>query len=151
MAQHWPSVVLNLSYPSENIAFAHLMNQHRKIVFTQTLNTTRWNNSALVHSNIYDEIKTQKKKKAKNIIIYGSGKLVASLIDTCLIDEYYLWMHPVVLGDGKPLFRTGVQPKEFDLVHTRSFSSGVVLLHYAANNALKTKKEPAKLKALYTK
>jgi len=63
-------------------------------------------------------------------MIYGSGDLVHTLMQQDLIDEYRIWVHPVVLGSGKRLFRDGSDTTVLRLVDTRTFSSGVVVLSY---------------------
>ena len=131
MANFWPHKAKDLSFPREDIAFADLMNSYRKIVFSKTLTTARWNNSRLVNGDPVTEICNLKKAPGKNMIIYGSGKIVGSLLDLRIIDEYQLWIHPILLGKGKPLFK-GIQDKiPLRLSRTTSFSSGVVKLHYS--------------------
>ena len=63
-------------------------------------------------------------------MIYGSGDLVHTLMQHDLIDEYRIWVHPVVLGSGKRLFREGSDATMLRLVETKAFSSGVVVLSY---------------------
>jgi dihydrofolate reductase len=64
-------------------------------------------------------------------LIYGSSELVNTLMQHDLIDEYRLWVHPVVLGSGKRLFRDdGSDTKVLRLVHAKTFGSGVVVLSY---------------------
>jgi|ERR1044072_271228 len=132
MARYWPYQAFNLSFPREHIAFADMMNSHLKIVFSKTLERASWNNSRLVNRNFKTEISRLKKQEGKDIIIYGSGKLVNSLMQSGLIDEYELWVHPVLLGEGKALF-TGIQDMHtLKLKRTIPFDSGVVILYYGA-------------------
>ena len=91
-----------------------------------------WNNSRLVNKNFKAEISRLKKQEGKDIIIYGSGKLVSSLMQSGLIDEYELWVHPVLLGDGKALFGGLQHMHTLKLLRTRPFDSGVVILYYGA-------------------
>jgi dihydrofolate reductase len=130
MARYWPQKSQDLSYPREDIAFADMMNNYTKVVFTNTLAYPVWDNSILVKGNLKKEILKLKKQKGKDIIIYGSGKLIASLVKLGLIDEYVLWVHPVVLGEGKPLFKYVTDIMDMKLVQTTAFSSGVVMLCY---------------------
>jgi dihydrofolate reductase len=133
MAKYWPRKETDLSCPRDDIAFAFMMNRHHKIVFSNTLEKTKWNNSTLIKGNIKDEInklKQSDKKENKNIIVYGSGKLVATLIQLSLVDEYQLWVHPIILGKGKPLFKKLKYPSNLELVNSKTFKSGVVLLRY---------------------
>lgn len=74
-----------------------------------------------------------KKKTGKNIWLYGGASLITTFIDLGLIDEFRLSIHPVVLGEGKPLFTNVTEKINLKLVNTRTFSSGVVQLIYHNN------------------
>lgn len=132
MAQYWPYQAFNLSFPREHIAFADMMNSHLKIVFSKTLQGATWNNSRLVKKDFRSEISRLKKQPGKDIIIYGSGRLVSSLMQSGLIDEYELWVHPLLLGEGKSLFHNLQSVHTLKLLKTRAFDSGVVILYYGA-------------------
>ncbi len=137
MAKYWPSKARELLCPRADIVFAVMMNQYTKIVYSNALQETditiAWHNSRLISGNLEKEIKKLKQARDesnKDIIIYGSGKLVAALIQLNLIDEYQLWVHPVILGKGKPLFRELKNNTALELLQSKTFSSGVVLLCY---------------------
>lgn len=131
MARYWPTVNTDLSFPRGDIAFADMMNSYNKIVFSKSLNILPWNNTRLIKGSLHREIQELKAQHGKDIIIYGSGKLVSSLIRFGLIDQYVLWMHPVVLGKGKPLFAKLQDTLNLQLVKQHQFRSGVMLLYYA--------------------
>lgn len=136
MAQYWPSVEGDLSFPREDIAFAEMMNDHSKIVFSKTLIKTGWKNARLAGKNVRSEISRLKHAgngQDKDMIIYGSGVLVSRLMRLDLIDEYILWVHPVILGKGKPLFKKIREKQRLRLLTTKTFSSGVVMLCYGAD------------------
>jgi dihydrofolate reductase len=133
MAKYWPRKETDMSCPRDDIAFAFMMNKHHKVVYSNTLQKTNWNNSTLIKGNIKDEInklKQSNEKGNKNIIIYGSTKLVSTLMQLGLIDEYQLWVHPIILGKGKPLFRKLKDRSSLKLLNTEIFKSGVIFLHY---------------------
>ena len=132
MSKYWPAKAIDCSFPREDIAFADMMNSYKKIVFSKTLKNVKWNNSKLVKKNIAKEIFDLKKEPGKNIIVYGSGQLVSSLMQLNLVDEYQVWIHPVLLGKGKSLFNSHNYPqqKNMKLFKTKKFSSGVVMLCY---------------------
>src|SRR5205823_6566149 len=101
--------------------------------YSNTLEKTEWNNSTLIKGSIKDEINKLKQsngKENKNIIIYGSSKLVATLMQLGVVDEYQLWVHPIILGKGKPLFAKLKDESSLKLLNTEIFKSGVILLHY---------------------
>jgi len=130
MARYWPSKASDLSFARDDIAFAYMMNSYDKVVYSNTLNTSRWNNSHFIHGDLPGEILKLKRQKGKDIIIYGSGHLVSALMQLNLIDEYVLWIHPVVLGNGKPLFKPSQDKLGLRLMDTKYYSSGVVSLRY---------------------
>jgi len=127
MAGYWPAIGTCLSLPRDDIAFAAMMNSCPKIVCSNTLTTLSWNNSRLIKGNLRGEILKLKQQPGKDILIYGSGRLVSSLTRWGLIDEYRLWIYPVSIGRGMPLFAAKLN---FKLVGMRQFPSGVVVLNY---------------------
>ncbi len=130
MAGFWPAQVHNLSLSREDIAFAGMMNSHRKIVFSNTLQKPLWNNTIIVRGDIPREVKKLKEMRGTNMIIYGSGSLVSSLMRSNLVDEYTLWVHPVFLGKGKPMYDELNRAIPMDLLGTESFGSGVVKMDF---------------------
>lgn len=133
MAKYWPAKVADPTCRGEDFAFANMMNSYTKIVFSKTITSTQWNNSKLADGNPEDQINLLKKKPGKDIIVYGSGRLVSSLIKSALVDEYQLWLHPVVLGKGKPLFKNLQSRVYMKMVKIKTFSSGVAVLYYQTN------------------
>ena len=133
MAAYWPVKAMDLSFPREDLAFANLMNSYTKLVFSKTHGISQWNNSKLLTGEPADEILKLKQKKGKDIIIYGSGKIVNCLAKSRLIDEYLLWVHPVFLGKGKLLFKDLEKEYRMKLFKTKTFSSGVVILYYKSH------------------
>ena len=130
MAKYWPFKATDPNYPREDIAFADMMNNHNKIVFSKTLKKAKWNNTRLVKKNMQKKILKWKQQPGKNMIVYGSGSIVSALMHGGLIDDYMLWVHPIILGTGKPLFRDLRDMHGLKLVDTRKFDSGVVILNY---------------------
>jgi dihydrofolate reductase len=133
MARYWLSKVANPSLRGEDFAFANMMNSYDKIVFSKTITLPEWSNTKLANGNLKDEVKLLKKKIGKDIIVYGSGRLVTSLIKSGMVDEYQLWLHPVVLGKGKPLFKNLHSRLYMKMMNIKTFSSGVVILYYQTN------------------
>lgn len=131
MAAYWSSAVCDLSFPREDIAIAEMMNNYTKVVFSRSLVKTGWKNARLAGRNIRTEIAGLKQSphNNKNIILYGSGTLVSNLMQLDLIDDYILWIHPVILGEGRPLFLKPAR-QQLRLAGSETFSSGVILLHY---------------------
>jgi dihydrofolate reductase len=122
-AKAWPTV-------KDEVGFAERMNSIPKYVVSTTLTEFEWNNSHLIQGNIAEEVAKLKQQEGKDILVVGSATLVQSLMQADLIDEYRLMVHPVVLGGGKRLFRDGSAKTVLQLVDTKSFSSGIVVLSY---------------------
>lgn len=131
MADYWPALEKDFLFPREDIAFAVMMNTYKKIVYSKKLKSTRWKNSTIIKGELTNEIEQLKQQKPKkNIIVYGSCMLVHSLLQLNLVDEFQLWVHPVILKKGKPLF-PGLKEKLFlKFQRSKTFESGVVLLYY---------------------
>ncbi|HEX9739173.1 MAG TPA: dihydrofolate reductase family protein, partial [Ignavibacteriaceae bacterium] len=106
------------------------MNDSSKIVFSKTIDKAEWKNSRLVRENMIEEVSELKKRSGKDIVIYGSGSLVSALTQAEMIDNYRLYVVPVILGSGKPLFNQVNNRINLELNDTRKFNSGLVLLHY---------------------
>ncbi len=122
-AAAWPSM-------TDDVGFAERMNGLPKYVVSTTLSEVAWNNARLMKGNVAEEVSRLKREVGQDILIYGSGELVQTLMHHDLIDEYRLLVYPVVLGSGKRLFRDGSDKKVLRLVETKTFSSGVVVLSY---------------------
>ena len=108
--------------------FGERMNSLPKYVASRTLKATEWN-ASLIKGNVVEEVSRLKQQPGQNLLIYGSGELVHTLMQHNLIDEYRLLVYPVVLGSGKRLFKDG-SAATLKLVDAKTFSSGVVALIY---------------------
>lgn len=124
MAGFWPTAT------GEDPVITEAMNSLPKVVFSRTLNRVEWNNSRLADRDIGDEIAALKRQPGKDMVIYGSGSIVSALAQLGLIDDYRLFVNPVILGSGKLLFKGLGNRINLKLLEVRTFSSGVVLLHY---------------------
>jgi dihydrofolate reductase len=117
--------------PMQNDPFGDVMNNMHKYVVSNTLlDATAWRNSALIQGNVVDEVRRLKEQDGKNILTDGSSVLVHALAENDLVDEYSLWVYPLVLGSGKKLFPQGHR-MNLRLVESKSVPTGVVLMHYA--------------------
>jgi dihydrofolate reductase len=121
MAQYWPS-----STEPE----APMMNDLPKIVFSRTLDKVEWKNSRLAKGNIAEEIAKLKQLPGKDLAMFGSADLASTFMRLGLIDEYRIFVNPVVLGRGNPLFKDVKDRTALKLLKARTFRSGNVLLYY---------------------
>lgn len=121
-AKAWPG-------RTDEAGFADKFNNMPKYVVSATLQNPEWNNSHLVNGNVIEEIKKLKSEQAQDILVAGSSVLTDTLLKNNLVDELRLLVYPVVLGEGKRLFKNGTQIK-FNSLETQQFDKGVVLLTY---------------------
>ena len=129
MVSYWPTEAAATDDP----IVAEKMNTLPKVVFSKTLETVEWGewkNARLVKGDLGEEIAKLKQEPGKDMVLLGSGKIVSALASSGLIDEYVLFVTPIVLGNGIPLFK-GINDRiKMKLVGTQNLSSGVVLLRY---------------------
>lgn len=128
MAAFWPTADENPSAPNHEIEYARMWKSMPKIVFSKTLDQVGWN-SKLVRGNIAEEVDRLKEQPGKDLSV-GGAELASTFTELDLIDEYWLYVHPVLLGGGKPMFRPLHDKINLRLLETRIFGSGVVLLRY---------------------
>jgi len=121
-AVYWPT--------STDEPYASHINNTPKYVVSTTLDQVEWKNSTLIRGNLAEEIEKLKQQSGKNIGVAGSPTLVESLLHQNLLDELTLMVHPVVVGNGKRLFKEGRELKRLRLVNSQTTSTGVVLLTY---------------------
>lgn len=126
-AGSWPHVPENPRAAEAEKAYARKVNAMQKVVFSKTLKEAAWNNSTVLPEINPEEIRKLQDMPGKSMLIYGSASIIQQLTELGLIDEFQFLLHPVVLGSGKPLFKQRVS---LDLISTKKFRSGVVLLTY---------------------
>jgi dihydrofolate reductase len=123
-AAYWPKVT------DEDDPVATKLNTLPKFVVSDTLDKVEWENSTLIRGDVAEEITKLKQRPGQELQVHGSGQLGQTLMEHDLIDEYRLWIYPVVLGDGRRLFRDRIVPKALRLVDTKTTSAGVVVHVY---------------------
>jgi dihydrofolate reductase len=109
---------------------ASIMNRVEKIVFSRTLQQVGWNNTRLVRENVPDVVNQLKQQPGRDIFVFGSADLTATLMHHGLVDEYQFGINPVILGSGVPLLKQGVPKQDLKLVLSKTFPSGLVVLYY---------------------
>ncbi|SDM13596.1 Dihydrofolate reductase [Pedobacter antarcticus] len=124
---HWQSLQEN---PETADASSEKMVNTPKIVFSATANAQDWKNTMVISSDAETFIRQLKSQPGKDIMVYGGCSFVSYLIDSGLIDEFHLYMNPVAIGGGLPVFRKSTENIQLRLTQSLSFSSGIVLLQY---------------------
>lgn len=100
-----------------------------KVVISRTLDTSPWNNATIAKGDLVESITALKQQPGGDLIAYGGGELVASLVAADLIDEFHLFVNPTAIGQGMPVFGTPGQYKAFRPVKTTPFASGMFAIH----------------------
>lgn len=122
---YWKKVASN---PDDvQFEFGKKMTEKPKIVFTRTLEKAAWDNTTLAKD--IERITELKKQPGKDIITYGGAGFASSLIKHDMIDEYHLFVNPVVLGNGMTIFKE-LERENLELIKTTTSSTGIVILYY---------------------
>jgi len=130
MSSYWPNVEANSQSANEDVLFARTMNNLKKIVFSRSLEIVTWNNARLEKGDLLQSIRRLKQQSGKDIIVYGGVQFVSSLIQEKLIDEFHLFINPVLLGKGLTIFSNITQQQPLKLSNSQSFDCGIVLQSY---------------------
>lgn len=116
-------------------ALAKKMIEIPKVVFTKTLNKSKWINTEIATGDLTDEIMKLKSREGKDMVVYGGASFDSSLIKLGLIDEFLLFINPVAIGNGMTIFKDLNEIQKFNMIKSIAFDSGEVLLHYEARKA----------------
>ena len=132
---YWTDVVANPADPQ--YSFAREMVDKPKVVFTKTLDKSKWENTTIAKGDLAEEITKLKKNSSssdsgqvKDIIVYGGASFVSSLVKNNLIDEYHLFINPAAIGKGLSIFSTLNDQLNLKLVKNIGFGCGIVLNYY---------------------
>ena len=123
---HWTNALTN----AEPEPGADKMVNTPKVVFTKTLEKSVWENTVLAKGDLVKEINALKQKPGGDMIVYGGGKFVSSLIKEKLIDELHLFINPAVIGNGMTIFASVTEKQNYQLLNVKSFDCGIVVLTY---------------------
>ena len=126
MARFWPTPMAIEMMP----AVAAGMNRMPKFVFSRTLHEATWSNTTLVKGDLVTAVRALKLESGPDMVILGSGSIVAQLAPAGLIDEYQVVVNPIVLGRGRTMFDGVAEQLPVTLTGTRAFGNGNVLLYY---------------------
>ncbi len=114
------------------------INQVTKYVASNTLSTHSWGNTVFLKKNIEDQIKKLKQQDGPDLQVHGSGNFIQTLLKYDLIDEFWLKIFPITLGNGKRLFESGSIPARFNLFESKVSPAGVIIANYKRDGEVKT-------------
>ncbi|MCX6149621.1 MAG: dihydrofolate reductase family protein [Ignavibacteriales bacterium] len=125
----WPNAPEDPISTKSMIKFADGINSISKIVFSKTLEKVDWSNTRLVKKDMIEEVLRMKQQPGKSLSV-GGLSIASTFMQLGMIDEYWFVVQPIVLGTGTPLFKDIKSRMNLKLLETRTFGSGVVVLHY---------------------
>ena len=143
MENYWPTAAEQPGATKHDKQHSAWYNKVPKVVLSRTLKGKDIPNVQVISSDLNKQVTALKQAAGKDIVIFGSPTASHSLMELSLIDEFWLFVNPVLLGKGIPLFASITERTQLKLVVTKSFTSGVVCLHYE-NKLLKQQTEPVK-------
>jgi dihydrofolate reductase len=130
-AGYWPN-------HKDNQRWGKPFDSAKKYVVSHKPLKLSWSNSTLITGDVVAEIKKLKNSDGPDLLMYGSGNLIQTLLRNNLIDRMHIWTFPVTIGTGKKLFAEGTQPKHFKPVDSKITTTGVIFATYEPAGKLKT-------------
>jgi dihydrofolate reductase len=134
LMDYWRTFLENPSKEKAMIDFAMAIDAIPKIVFSRTLNNVEWKSAFIAERDLNETVSELKQQSGKDILV-GSPSLIIQLLNLNLVDQLQLCVHPVVAGNGLPLFKNISQRTIFNLVKTKTLAGGAVILYYEPRGA----------------
>lgn len=128
MAGYWPSANQDPNTPPVEAEYAKIWCAQPRVVFSTTLKEAEWAQK-IVRDNVAEEVR-RLKEQGDGLLSVGGAGLAASLSQMGLIDEYWLYIHPVIIGSGKRFFGPLEEKIDLELVETKKIGSRVLMLRY---------------------
>ncbi|GAA1124146.1 dihydrofolate reductase family protein [Kitasatospora arboriphila] len=128
MAGYWPTADADPDAPGPIVEFAEIWRSMPKTVYSRTLTHADWN-TEIRREVVPAEVERLKAEPGGDLVL-GGADLAAAFLQHDLVDEYRIYVHPVLIGAGRPLFPPAAADRPLQLMETRTFGNGVVLLHY---------------------
>ena len=130
MNGYWPTAGEQENASKHDIEHSRWYNQSMKVVLSTTITNSGLDKTIIISDNLAGNINKLKQQDGKNIVIFGSATATHSLFNEGLIDELWLFVNPVVIGKGIPMFKGVKETTSLTLVESKQFPCGVVGLHY---------------------
>lgn len=134
MDNYWPTAADKPNATKHDIEHSTWYNSVAKVIASRTMKGNNPANTRIISDNLITEIRKLTKECGKEIIMFGSPTIAHLLMNENLIDDYWLFVNPVILGKGRPLFKDLNHAINLKLVTSKTLPSGVVCLHYKAKS-----------------
>lgn len=136
MESYWPTAADKPGASRHDIEHARWYSQVKKVVLSKTLKADAFSNTIIITDPLTDLLDAIKQSPGDDILLFGSPTATHALMQHGLIDGYWLFVNPIILGQGVPLFPNPHDQVKLNLVSTRRFTSGVVELNYVVDRSL---------------
>ena len=130
MESYWPTAGDSPNASKHDIEHSKWYAKVHKVVLSRTMAGAGLPNTTIISDNLSDRINEIKRRPGKDIAVFGSPTATHSLIQLGLIDGYWLFLNPIILGQGIPLFTGSKDKTKLKLLNTHQFSCGVTELNY---------------------
>ena len=130
MESYWPQAGEQPNATKHDKEHSAWYNKVSKVVLSKTISEKGLDNTTIISGQLTDNINKIKKQDGKNILIFGSPGASQSLLNEGLIDEFWLFVNPIILGQGMPLFKDITGTTKLKLAESKTFACGVIALHY---------------------
>ncbi|MGE9315189.1 dihydrofolate reductase family protein [Niabella sp. CJ426] len=130
MESYWPTAADQPNASKHDIEHSQWYSKVHKVVLSNTLDETNLTNTTIIHNNLVERVNEIKQQEGEDILVFGSPTATHSLMQLRLIDDYWLFVNPVVLGKGIPLFANIETSVKLKLLSTQQFKCGVIELNY---------------------
>ena len=131
MQSYWPNAGDQPNASKHDKEHSQWYNQVAKVVLSTTLEEAGLHNTRVFNDQLAENIQQLKQEPGKNIIIFGSPRASQTLLNLGLIDEFWLFVNPIILGQGMPLFKNITGTTLLTFIESITFPDGVIALHYA--------------------
>jgi len=130
MQSYWPTAGENPDASKHDKEHSAWYNSVSKVVLSNSMQEAGLQNTKVFGGQLSEKINTLKQAEGKNILIFGSPRASQSLLNEGLIDEFWLFVNPILLGQGMPLFKNIHEALPLTLIESKTFACGVIALHY---------------------
>ncbi|MCO6146682.1 dihydrofolate reductase family protein [Flavobacterium sp. NRK1] len=130
MENYWPTAADKPTATKHDIEHSQWYSKVHKVVLSKTMKGMDLDNTTIISGNLTDRINEIKQQTGKDILLFGSPKATHSLIQNNLIDGFWLFVNPIILGQGIPLFKDIKDKIKLNLLTTKQFTCGVTELNY---------------------
>ena len=130
MQSYWPKAAEQPNATKHDREHSRWYKDVSKVVLSRTIRETGLENTKVIADHLSDNINNLKQQNGKNILIFGSPTASQSLLNKDLVDEFWLFVNPIILGEGIPMFKNVTGTTKLKLVESKTFGCGVIALHY---------------------